>query len=121
MPGQGRVATRAEVAAVGAGFAADQAAQREQPGQWSGQATAIRADGTEVAFSRQAGVSAATGQPGCLTISYDDQLGDQTSHSAVTRCPGRGITGLPLIDGVEIGTLVELAEWTLTADKVLTF
>ena len=34
---------------------------------------------------------------------------------------GRGITGLPLIEGVEIGTLVELAEWTLTADKVLTF
>ena len=34
---------------------------------------------------------------------------------------GRGITGLPLIDGVEIGTLVELAEWTLSADKVLTF
>ena len=34
---------------------------------------------------------------------------------------GRGITGLTLIDGVEIGTLVELAEWTLTADKVLTF
>jgi uncharacterized protein involved in oxidation of intracellular sulfur len=29
---------------------------------------------------------------------------------------GRGVTGLPLIDGVEIGTLVELAEWTLTAD-----
>ena len=34
---------------------------------------------------------------------------------------GRGMTGLPLIDGVEIGTLVELAEWTLSADKVLTF
>jgi len=34
---------------------------------------------------------------------------------------GRGITDLPLIDGVEIGTLVELAQWTLTADKVLTF
>ncbi|MDR9963632.1 DsrE family protein [Enterobacter cloacae subsp. cloacae] len=33
----------------------------------------------------------------------------------------RGITGLPLIEGVEIGTLVELAEWTLDADKVLTF
>jgi len=32
-----------------------------------------------------------------------------------------GITTLPLIEGVEIGTLVELAEWTLTADKVLTF
>lgn len=34
---------------------------------------------------------------------------------------GRGITALPLIDGVEIGTLVELAQWTLAADKVLTF
>ncbi len=33
---------------------------------------------------------------------------------------GRGVTGLPLIDGVEIGTLVELAQWTLAADKVLT-
>ena len=34
---------------------------------------------------------------------------------------GRGITDLPLIDGVAIGTLVELAQWTLAADKVLTF
>ena len=34
---------------------------------------------------------------------------------------GRGITSLPLIDGVEVGTLVELAQWTLNADKVLTF
>ncbi|AFJ46975.1 DsrE/DsrF/TusD sulfur relay family protein [Shimwellia blattae] len=33
----------------------------------------------------------------------------------------RGITNLPLIDGVAIGTLVELAQWTLEADKVLTF
>lgn len=34
---------------------------------------------------------------------------------------GRGITSLPLIEGVEIGTLIELAQWTLAADKVLTF
>ncbi len=34
---------------------------------------------------------------------------------------GRGITDLPLADGVAVGTLVELAEWTLEADKVLTF
>ena len=34
---------------------------------------------------------------------------------------GRGVTDLPLIDGVAIGTLVELAQWTLEADKVLTF
>lgn len=33
----------------------------------------------------------------------------------------RGITELPLIDGVKIGTLVELSQWTLVADKVLTF
>lgn len=38
-----------------------------------------------------------------------------------TCADGRGISGLPLADGVEIGTLVELAEWTLVADKVLTF
>jgi uncharacterized protein involved in oxidation of intracellular sulfur len=34
---------------------------------------------------------------------------------------GRGISTLPLIDGVTIGTLVELAEWTLASDKTLTF
>lgn len=34
---------------------------------------------------------------------------------------GRGITSLPLVDGVAIGTLPELAQWTLAADKVLTF
>lgn len=34
---------------------------------------------------------------------------------------GRGISDLPLVEGTEIGTLVELAQWTLAADKVLTF
>ncbi|MBP6123298.1 MULTISPECIES: DsrE/DsrF/TusD sulfur relay family protein [Providencia] len=33
----------------------------------------------------------------------------------------RGISDLPLVDGVEIGTLVELANWTLEVEKVLTF
>ncbi|MDN7221318.1 hypothetical protein QVL79_32890, partial [Klebsiella pneumoniae] len=33
----------------------------------------------------------------------------------------RGVSALPLVDGVEVGTLVELAQWTLAADKVLTF
>lgn len=33
----------------------------------------------------------------------------------------RGLGNLPLIQGLEIGTLPELAEWTLQADKVLTF
>ena len=34
---------------------------------------------------------------------------------------GRGITDLPLIEGVAVGTRPELAQWTLDADKVLTF
>ncbi|RPH27753.1 hypothetical protein EHN07_10290 [Buttiauxella warmboldiae] len=38
-----------------------------------------------------------------------------------TCADGRGISALPLVEGVEIGTLLELAEWTLSADKVLTF
>lgn len=33
----------------------------------------------------------------------------------------RGINELKLAEGVEIGTLVELADWTLWADKVLNF
>lgn len=33
----------------------------------------------------------------------------------------RGITELALAQGVEIGTLAELAQWTLEADKVLSF
>lgn len=33
----------------------------------------------------------------------------------------RGIADLPLISGVQIGTLPELAAWTLAADKVISF
>ena len=33
----------------------------------------------------------------------------------------RGITALPRIEGIEVGTLPLLAQWTLAADKVLTF
>lgn len=33
----------------------------------------------------------------------------------------RGLADLPLIPGVSIGTLPELAEWTLAADKIITF
>ncbi len=31
----------------------------------------------------------------------------------------RGITEVPLVDGVSIGTLTELAEWALSVNKVL--
>ncbi|UAY78245.1 DsrE family protein [Pasteurella canis] len=33
----------------------------------------------------------------------------------------RGMTHLPLAEGIEIGTLAELADWTFEADKVLNF
>ncbi len=36
-------------------------------------------------------------------------------------CSARGIESLRLIDGVEISTINQLAQWTLEADKVLTF
>lgn len=38
-----------------------------------------------------------------------------------TCATARGITELPLADGVEIGTLIELADWTIQADKILNF
>ena len=33
----------------------------------------------------------------------------------------RGITGLALIEGVEISSMSQLAAWTVAADKILTF
>ena len=38
-----------------------------------------------------------------------------------TCAANRGLLALPLIGGVTIGTLAELAEATLQADKVITF
>lgn len=33
----------------------------------------------------------------------------------------RGVTCLPLIEGAQISTLIELSQWAFEADKVLTF
>jgi uncharacterized protein involved in oxidation of intracellular sulfur len=33
----------------------------------------------------------------------------------------RGLKGLPLLEGIEISTMAELAKWTVEADKVVTF
>ena len=33
----------------------------------------------------------------------------------------RGIKGLPLLEGIEISTMAELAKWTIEADKLVTF
>lgn len=42
-------------------------------------------------------------------------------HLCKTCAANRGLVDLPLIKGVRIGTLAELAEATLKADKVITF
>ena len=36
-------------------------------------------------------------------------------------CSARGIENTSLINGVEISTIIQLAQWTAGADKVLTF
>lgn len=38
-----------------------------------------------------------------------------------TCAAARGLMQLPLLDGVGIGTLADLGDWVLAADKVLTF
>ena len=53
-------------------------------------------------------------------------LEDLVAHGTKIRlcrtcAQARGIVDLMLIPGVVIGTLPELAEWTLAADKVITF
>lgn len=38
-----------------------------------------------------------------------------------TCCEARGIKGLALVEGADIGTMSALTQWTATADKVLVF
>jgi len=44
-----------------------------------------------------------------------------TVKACGTCSDARGIRGLPLMEGVEISTMSQLAQWTIDADKVLTF
>lgn len=36
-------------------------------------------------------------------------------------CEARGIKGMPLLNGAEIGTMSQLAQWTVESEKVLVF
>lgn len=38
-----------------------------------------------------------------------------------TCCEARGLKSIPLLEGVEISTMSQLCQWTIDADKVLTF
>ena len=41
--------------------------------------------------------------------------------SCGTCCEARGLKNIPLVEGVELSTMVQLCQWTVEADKVLTF
>lgn len=58
--------------------------------------------------------------------SLQGMLEELVQHGARVRlcrscAQARGVVDLALIPGVSIGTLPELAEWTLAADKVISF
>jgi uncharacterized protein involved in oxidation of intracellular sulfur len=38
-----------------------------------------------------------------------------------TCCEARGIKSLPLLEGVEVGTMTQLAQWTAESEKVMVF
>jgi uncharacterized protein involved in oxidation of intracellular sulfur len=38
-----------------------------------------------------------------------------------TCCDARGLKAVPLLEGVELSTMSQLCQWTVEADKVLTF
>ncbi len=38
-----------------------------------------------------------------------------------TCCEARGIKAIPLLEGAEISTMTQLAQWTVESDKVLVF
>lgn len=38
-----------------------------------------------------------------------------------TCCDARGLKAVPLIEGIEISTMSQLCQWTVTADKILSF
>ncbi|MBU6465584.1 MAG: DsrE family protein [Burkholderiales bacterium] len=57
-----------------------------------------------------------------LQAMVEQLVGDGVAIRLCRTCAmARGLADLPLIEGVAIGTLPELADWTLEADKVLTF
>ena len=78
----------------------------------------MMSDAVTVGLSGQADAQAGGG--------LQQMLEELVAHGAEIRlcrtCAlARGIVDKPLIPGVLVGTLVELGEWTLAADKVVSF
>lgn len=78
----------------------------------------MMSDAVTVGLPKQPPASAGGGLEQMLT----DLVGHGAQIKLCRTCvQARGIADLELIPGVTIGTLPELAEWTLAADKVVSF
>lgn len=78
----------------------------------------MMSDAVTVGLPNQATLEAGGG----LQHMLEDLVAHGTKIRLCRTCAhARGIVDLALIPGVSIGTLPELAEWTLAADKVITF
>lgn len=78
----------------------------------------MMSDAVTVGLAGQAGAQAGGG----LQQMLEGLLGYGAKVSLCRTCTqARGVVEQTLIPGVAIGTLTELAEWTLAADKVVSF
>lgn len=78
----------------------------------------MMSDAVTVGLPNQTGAESSGG----LQQMLQDLIGHGAQIRLCRTCAlARGIAELPLISGVSIGSLPELAEWTLAADKVITF
>jgi uncharacterized protein involved in oxidation of intracellular sulfur len=77
----------------------------------------LMSDATVLALPNQQDASGNT-----LQAMVEQLVSQQVPVRVCKTCAGnRGLLALTLIDGVQIGTLAELAEATVQADKVITF
>ena len=78
----------------------------------------MMSDAVTVGLPNQIGAEAG----GSLQLMLENLLQQRTQIRLCRTCAqARGIVDSALIPGVSIGTLPELADWTLAADKVITF
>jgi uncharacterized protein involved in oxidation of intracellular sulfur len=71
-------------------------------------------------------ITAQNGQGNSSGPSLADMLGEAMAHGVAvhvcrTCAEARGLDQTRLLPGVKIGTMPELADWTLEADKVISF